>query len=55
VADRGDFSEAAARAELAERLSALGNAPAGLVDLLARDDEIAIARPLRFLADRRSA
>jgi uncharacterized protein (DUF2336 family) len=39
-------TEAAARAELAERLSMLGNAPPGLVDLLAREDEIAIAGPL---------
>jgi uncharacterized protein (DUF2336 family) len=39
-------TEAAARAELAERLSALGNAPPKLVDLLVRDDEIAIAGPL---------
>jgi uncharacterized protein (DUF2336 family) len=39
-------SDAAARAELAERLSVLGNAPPGLVDLLAREDEIAIAGPL---------
>jgi uncharacterized protein (DUF2336 family) len=39
-------TEAAARAELAERLSALGNAPPMLVDLLAREDEISIAGPL---------
>lgn len=39
-------TEPAARAELAERLSMLGNAPPILVDLLAREDEIAIAGPL---------
>jgi len=39
-------TEPAARAELAERLSMLGNAPPTLVDLLAREDEIAIAGPL---------
>src|SRR3954447_26990708 len=39
-------TEPAARAELAERLSVLGNAPPMLVDLLAREDEIAIAGPL---------
>ena len=39
-------TEPAARAELAERLSMLGNAPPALVDLLAREDEIAIAGPL---------
>src|SRR4051812_12164694 len=39
-------TEAAARAELAERLSALGNAPAVLVDMLVREDEISIAGPL---------
>src|SRR4051812_27297170 len=39
-------AEAAARAELAGRLSTLGNAPPMLVDLLAREDEIAIAGPL---------
>lgn len=39
-------AEVAARAELAERLSVLGNAPPMLVDLLAREDEIAIAGPL---------
>lgn len=39
-------TEPAARAELAERLSTLGNAPPTLVDVLAREDEIAIAGPL---------
>src|SRR4051794_31726346 len=39
-------AEIAARAELAERLSVLANAPPGLVDLLSREDEIAIAGPL---------
>jgi uncharacterized protein (DUF2336 family) len=36
----------AARAGLAERLSALGNAPPVLVDMLAREDQISIAGPL---------
>src|SRR5882672_5686311 len=39
-------TEIAARAELAERLSLLTNAPRGLVGQLAREDEIAIAGPL---------
>src|SRR5437763_11071047 len=39
-------TEIAARAELAERLSMLGNAPPMLVDLLAREDEILVAGPL---------
>src|SRR5882672_1020902 len=39
-------SELAARANLAERLSLLGNAPRGLVGQLAHEDEIAIAGPL---------
>jgi uncharacterized protein (DUF2336 family) len=39
-------TESAARAELAERLSALGNAPPTLVNLLAREDEILVAGPL---------
>jgi uncharacterized protein (DUF2336 family) len=39
-------AEIAERAELAERLSTLANAPRGLVDQLAHDDEIAIAGPL---------
>jgi hypothetical protein len=39
-------AEIAERAELAERLSALSNAPRGLVGQLAHDDEIAIAGPL---------
>ena len=36
----------AARADLAERLSVLANAPRGLVGQLAREDEISIAGPL---------
>jgi uncharacterized protein (DUF2336 family) len=39
-------TELAARAELAERLSLLANAPRGLVGQLAREDEISIAGPL---------
>ena len=39
-------AELAARADLAERLSILANAPSGLVGQLAREDEIAIAGPL---------
>ena len=39
-------TEIAARAELAERLSLLANAPRGLVGQLAREDEIVIAGPL---------
>ena len=39
-------SEIAARADLAERLSQLGNAPRALVGQLAREDEILIAGPL---------
>ena len=39
-------AELAARAELAERLSLLVNAPRGLVGQLAHEDEIAIAGPL---------
>jgi uncharacterized protein (DUF2336 family) len=39
-------AEIVARANLAERLSVLVNAPRGLVDQLAREDEIAIAGPL---------
>jgi uncharacterized protein (DUF2336 family) len=39
-------TEIAARANLAERLSVLGNAPPALVDLLVREDEISIAGPL---------
>jgi uncharacterized protein (DUF2336 family) len=39
-------TEIAARADLAERLSLLANAPPGLVGQLAREDEIAIAGPL---------
>ena len=39
-------TEIAARADLAERLSLLANAPRGLVGQLAREDEIAIAGPL---------
>jgi uncharacterized protein (DUF2336 family) len=39
-------AELAARADLAERLSILANAPRGLVGQLVRDDEISIAGPL---------
>jgi uncharacterized protein (DUF2336 family) len=39
-------AEVAARAELAERLAALANAPRALVGQLAREDEISIAGPL---------
>jgi uncharacterized protein (DUF2336 family) len=39
-------TELAARADLAERLSRLVNAPRGLVGQLAREDEVAIAGPL---------
>jgi uncharacterized protein (DUF2336 family) len=39
-------TEFAARADLAERLSLLANAPRGLVGQLAHEDEIAIAGPL---------
>jgi uncharacterized protein (DUF2336 family) len=39
-------TEIAARADLAERLSVLANAPRGLVGQLAREDEILIAGPL---------
>src|SRR5712671_4447420 len=39
-------TEIAARADLAERLSQLANAPRGLVSQLAREDEIGIAGPL---------
>jgi uncharacterized protein (DUF2336 family) len=39
-------TELATRADLAERLSALVNAPRGLVRQLARDDEILVAGPL---------
>jgi uncharacterized protein (DUF2336 family) len=39
-------TEPVARAELAERLSLLVNAPRGLVGRLAREDEVAIAGPL---------
>src|SRR5205814_6816916 len=40
------YTELAARADLAERLAALVNAPRGLVGQLAHEDEIAIAGPL---------
>jgi uncharacterized protein (DUF2336 family) len=40
------YSETAARADLAERLSILANAPRKLVGHLAREDEISIAGPL---------
>src|ERR1700724_581876 len=39
-------TEVAARVDLAEQLSALANAPRGLVGQLAREDEISIAGPL---------
>ena len=39
-------TEIAARCDLAERLSVLGNAPRGLVGQLAHEDEISIAGPL---------
>src|ERR1700689_3256746 len=39
-------AEPAARADLAERLSVLANAPRGLVGQLAREDEMSIAGPL---------
>ncbi|MDI4234228.1 MULTISPECIES: DUF2336 domain-containing protein [unclassified Bradyrhizobium] len=39
-------AERAARAELAERLSLLSNAPRSLIGQLAREDEIAVAGPL---------
>ena len=39
-------TEIGARAELAERLSAIPNAPPALVDQLVREDEIVIAGPL---------
>src|SRR6195256_2992780 len=39
-------TEIAARADLAERLSLLTNAPRALVGQLAREDEIAVAGPL---------
>jgi uncharacterized protein (DUF2336 family) len=39
-------AELEARADLAERLSALANAPRGLVGQLAHEDEIAVAGPL---------
>jgi uncharacterized protein (DUF2336 family) len=39
-------AEVAARADLADRLSVLGNAPPMLVDLLVREDEISVAGPL---------
>ena len=39
-------AEPGARADLAERLSVLANAPRGLVGQLAREDEMSIAGPL---------
>src|SRR5258708_14125282 len=39
-------TELAARADLAERLSLLANAPRALIGQLPREDEISIARPL---------
>jgi uncharacterized protein (DUF2336 family) len=46
LVDLVPHAEPAARADLAERLSVLANAPRALVGLLAREDEIAIAGPL---------
>ncbi len=46
LVDLVPHAEPAARADLAERLSVLGNAPRAVVGLLAREDEIAIAGPL---------
>jgi uncharacterized protein (DUF2336 family) len=41
-----DEIEARARAELAARLAPVGNAPVGVVQRLARDDDISVAGPL---------
>jgi uncharacterized protein (DUF2336 family) len=46
LVDLVPHAEPAARADLAERLSTLGNAPRAVVGQLAREDEIAIAGPL---------
>jgi len=46
LTDLVPHTELAARADLAERLSLLANAPRGLVGQLAREDVIAIAGPL---------
>src|SRR5450631_3947277 len=46
LTDLVPHTEIAARADLAERLSLLANAPRTLVGQLAREDEIAIAGPL---------
>ena len=46
MVDLVPHTEIAARTDLAERLSVLGNAPRALVGQLAREDEIAIAGPL---------
>jgi uncharacterized protein (DUF2336 family) len=46
LVDLVPHTELAARADLAERLSFLANAPRAVVGLLAREDEIAIAGPL---------
>jgi uncharacterized protein (DUF2336 family) len=46
LTDLVPHTEPAARADLAERLSLLANAPRGLVGQLAREDEILIAGPL---------
>jgi uncharacterized protein (DUF2336 family) len=40
------FTETIARAELAERLSFIANAPRGLIGQLAREDEILVAAPI---------
>lgn len=46
LVDLVPHTEPAARADLAERLSVLANAPRGLVGQLAREDDISIAGPL---------
>jgi uncharacterized protein (DUF2336 family) len=46
LTDLVPHAEIAARADLAERLSVLANAPRGLVGQLAREDELSIAGPL---------
>jgi uncharacterized protein (DUF2336 family) len=46
LSDLVPHAEIAARADLAERLSVLANAPRGLVGQLAREDELSIAGPL---------
>jgi uncharacterized protein (DUF2336 family) len=46
LVDLVPFAERAARADLAEQLSVISNAPRSLVGQLAREDEISIAGPL---------